>query len=213
MKKIPKTTLAILLFIIAFAITSLVPTQIITMDRYILNLMFLWIWVISLVVIFKKNLSEAIAQSSLVVVVIVIACSLALHAGVVYSISSVVQPLRPFDSHGVSFLLRNNFFTRVKPLDVLNQQLLILLLVKTLERYWMTLQQITILFLFWFGAIHIFQIFKADILMWLAFTVGALLLSCIFPYMILRVKNWYAYNYAIHLGVYSVAALAAWLLY
>jgi hypothetical protein len=107
----------------------------------------------------------------------------------------------------------NNFYIWTKPFDILVQQLLIIVLVKKLSEQRMNLKQITLIFILGFGAIHIFQIFKTDIIIGLAFTAGALLSSVLYPYMILKVKNGYIYNYMIHLAIYNIAAILTWTLY
>ena len=77
----------------------------------------------------------------------------------------------------------------------------------------MSQKQITLLFVVGFGAIHIFQTLKTDVIIGLGFTLFAILGAFIFPHMILNVRNGYLYNYMIHLGVYNLAALLTWTLY
>tara|TARA_B100001971_G_C17746211_1_gene313171 strand:- start:120 stop:548 length:429 start_codon:yes stop_codon:yes gene_type:complete len=140
--------------------------------------------------------------------------SLIIHAVTSYFILRFLnQPTWPFSNHGASFLLMNNFYIWTKPFDILVQQLLIIVLVKKLSEQRMNLKQITLIFILGFGAIHIFQIFKTDIIIGLAFTAGALLSSVLYPYMILKVKNGYIYNYMIHLAIYNIAAILTWTLY
>ena len=45
--------------------------------------------------------------------------------------------------------------------------------------------------IFVFGAVHIFQVFKADVVIGLGFLLFGLAGLFIFPYMILKVKNGY----------------------
>ncbi len=206
-----KTIQAIALFIFAFALTSLTMTQVITMDRYLLNIAFLSIVTIGLVFYFRKTLIGLTSKTTKYDFIFLLAISLAVHAVSSYFILTYLgRPVWPFDSNGTSFLLMNNFYLWVKPLDVLVQQLLIILLVTKLHQYKMSLKQITALFVFGFGAIHIFQIFKTDLFIGLGFTGGAIISSFVYPYMILKVRNGYLYNYMIHLGIYSLAALLAW---
>jgi len=100
----------------------------------------------------------------------------------------------------------NNFYLWVKPFDVFFQQLLIVLLVTKLQRYKLNLKQIQILLVFGFGAIHIFQTLRTDIFISLAYIFVAVIFSFLFPYMILKVRNGYIFNYMIHLGIYNLAA-------
>jgi hypothetical protein len=100
-----------------------------------------------------------------------------------------------------------------KPLDVLIQQLLIIWLTTKLYANGLSLKQIITFFLVAFGSIHIFQVLKTDWVIGLVFTAGALVSSVLYPYLLLRVRNGYIYNYMIHLGLYSIAALVAWMMY
>lgn len=205
---------AIILFAITFGSTSLIMTQVITMNRYILNIFFLSITSICLILYFRKSLKDLIIRTRKSEVVFLIGISLIIHLISSYFILNYLnQPVWPFDSRGTSFLLMNNFYIWTKPFDVFLQQLLIVLLVTKLHQYKLTLKQITMLFVLGFGVIHIFQIFKTDIIIGLAFTLGAIISSFVYPYMILKVRNGYIYNFMIHLGIYNIAALLSWMLY
>jgi len=210
-KKIIK---AIILFIMAFAITSLTMTQIITMDRYILNIVFLLFTTLILIFYFKKEIIDVTKNTNRYEFIFLITISIMIHFVSSYFILNFLdQPIWPFDSKGTSFLLMNNFYLWVKPFDVLVQQILILIIVKKLYLYNLSLKNITVIFILGFGLIHIFQIFKTDVIIGLAFTIGAILSSFIYPYMILKVRNGYIYNYMIHMGIYNLAAILAWTLY
>lgn len=205
---------AIVLFAITFGSTSLIMTQVITMDRYILNILFLSITSLCLIFYFRKTLKDLISKTRKSDFIFLILISIIIHLISSYFILNYLnQPIWPFDSRGTSFLLMNNFYLWTKPFDVFLQQLLIILLVTKLHEYKLTLKQITMLFVLGFGVIHIFQIFKTDIIIGLAFTLGAIISSFIYPYMILKVRNGYIYNFMIHMGIYNIAALLSWMLY
>lgn len=198
----------------AFAITSLTMTQIITMDRYILNIVFLLFTTLILIFYFKKEIIDVAKNTNRYEFIFLITISIMIHfVSSYYILNFLDQPIWPFDSKGTSFLLMNNFYLWVKPFDVLVQQILILIIVKKLYLYNLSLKNITVIFILGFGLIHIFQIFKTDVIIGLAFTIGAILSSFIYPYMILKVRNGYIYNYMIHMGIYNVAAILAWTLY
>ncbi len=198
----------------AFAITSLTMTQIITMDRYILNIVFLLFTTLILIFYFKKEIIDVTKNTNRYEFIFLITISIMIHFVSSYFILNFLdQPIWPFDSKGTSFLLMNNFYLWVKPFDVLVQQILILIIVKKLYLYNLSLKNITVIFILGFGLIHIFQIFKTDVIIGLAFTIGAILSSFIYPYMILKVRNGYIYNYMIHMGIYNLAAILAWTLY
>lgn len=205
---------AIILFIITFGSTFLTIGHVFTLDRYILNIFFLSIISLCLVVYFRKILINLISKTSKSEFIFLIGISLIIHLISSYFILNYLnQPIWPFDSRGASFLLMNNYYLWAKPFDVFLQQLLIVLLVTKLHQYKLTPKQITILFVLGFGAIHIFQIFKTDIIIGLAFTLGAIISSFVYPYMILKVRNGYIYNFMIHMGIYNIAALLSWMLY
>ncbi|HAE36949.1 TPA: hypothetical protein DCX66_01555 [Candidatus Nomurabacteria bacterium] len=189
-------------------------TQVITMNRYILNIFFLSITSLFFILYFKKTLTNLISKTYKSEFIFLVGISLIIHLISSYFILNYLnQPIWPFDSRGTSFLLMNNFYLWTKPFDVLLQQLLIVLLVIKLHQYKLTLKQITLLFVLGFGAIHIFQIFKTDIIIGLAFTLGAIISSFVYPYMILKVRNGYIYNFMIHMGIYNIAALLSYILY
>jgi hypothetical protein len=204
----------IVIFIAAFAVTSLVPTQIITMERHILVITFLLLVFACITYFFRKELFQIVRSTKKREWFILIGLSLFVHAATSYFVLTYLdQPLWPFDSEGTSFLLMNNYYVWAKPFDVLIQQLLIILLVLKLDSLQMSLRNITTLFIAGFGLIHIFQILKTDVLIGLMFTGGAILSSFIYPYFILKVRNGFIYNFMIHLAIYNIAALVAWGLY
>jgi hypothetical protein len=198
---------AIVLFVLAFGITSLVPTQVITMDRYILNILFLSVVTILIIIYFRRDIKDIIERTKKHEFGLLLV-SVILHFILSYIILSFFkQSILPFESFGASPLLMNNFFIWVKPFDIFVQQLLIVLLVKKLSECGMSLREITILFVFGFGLIHIPQILKTDLVVGLSYILIAIIFSFIFPRMILRVRNGYLYNYMIHIGFYDLVAL------
>ncbi|MFA6520431.1 MAG: hypothetical protein WCT44_02365 [Candidatus Paceibacterota bacterium] len=169
---------------------------------------------LALMVFFKKVFTEVIQRTHRHEFIILVVLPLIFHGITSYFILNFVdQPAWPFESRGISFLLMNNFFIYAKPLEIFVQQLLITILVTKLYQSGMSLKKIITLFVVFFGAIHIFLIFKADTIIGLGFTFFAILASFIFPYMLLKVRNGYVYNFMIHLAAYDIAALLTWSLY
>lgn len=201
-------------FVLIFGFASLVPTQVITMERYG------WIIVFYLAVIglllysFYPTYAAFFSRTRWYEFLLLALLSLTVHGLVSYFIISFIeQPDWPFSDKGASFLLMNNYYVWAKPLDILIQQLLIIWLMMKLHTSGLTLKQIISFFLIAFGSIHIFQVLKTDWVVGLLFTTGALVSSVLYPYLLLRTRNGYIYNFMIHLGLYNVAALVAWLLY
>lgn len=204
----------LLLFICIFGFSSLFPTQIITMERYGWVMLFYAGVAALLLYAFWSTYTQLFQKTRWYELLVLIALSLTIHGLVSYFILTFVErPAWPFSDHGTSFLLMNNYYIFAKPLDVLVQQLLIIWLTLKLHAQGLSLKKITIFFLFAFGSLHFFQVFKTDWIIGLLFTAGALISSVVYPYILLRVRNGYIYNYMIHLGIYNIAALAAWLLY
>lgn len=209
-----KVIKAIVLFVIAFGMSSLITAQVITMDRYVLDLLFLVIVLTCLIIYFRKILKNIVSKTKKSEIVLLSILSVIIHIVSSYFILNYLdRPMWPFDSRGSSFLLMNNYYLWVKPLDILLQQLFVILLVTKLSQYKLTLKQIITILVLGFGLIHIFQIFRMDLVIGLTYTMVAIIFSFIFPYMILKVKNGYIYNYMIHLGIYNMAALLLWMLY
>jgi len=202
------------LFVSIFGFASLVPTQIITMERYGLVILF-YLTVASLLLYAFRSTYKSIFQNThWYELVGLVSLSLIVHGSVSYFIITYVdKPDWIFSDRGTSFLLMNNYYVWAKPLDILIQQLLIIWLTTKLFANGLTLKQIISFFLIAFGSIHIFQVLKTDWVIGLLFTAGALVSSVLYPYLLLRVRNGYIYNYMFHLGLYNIAALAAWLLY
>ena len=115
--KIPnkKHTLSIiklvLTFITAFAATSLIPTEVITMEKYKLVIAFLLLASTSITYVFKKDLLPIISATKKREWFILIGLSLIIHAATSYLVLTYLdQPIWPFDSKGTSFLLMNNYY-------------------------------------------------------------------------------------------------------
>lgn len=208
--------MSISLFVLAFGFTSLMETQVITMERWVAVCVFLILVSGSLLYFFRETLLNYVRR---VGVSKRSACAWFGLALLVHAVTSYVvitflpQPNWPFSSHGTSFLLMNDYYIFVKPLDIFMQQLLVLLLVLRLDALGMSLKKIITLFVFGFGVIHIFQIFKTDLYTGLAFTAGAVVFSFVFPRLILKTKNGFSFNYIIHLFAYNLAAVLAYTLY
>lgn len=209
-----KNIRSFLLFVGIFGFASLVPTQIITMERYGLVIIFYLTAIGFLLYSFYPSYKSFFQNTKWYEEIGLLSLSLTVHLLVSYLIINFVErPDWPFSDKGASFLLMNNYYVWAKPFDVLIQQLLIVWLTVKLSASGLSLKQIIIFFVIAFGSIHIFQVLKTDWVIGLLFTAGALVSSILYPYLILQTRNGYIYNYMFHLGLYNIAALAAWLLY
>lgn len=89
------------------------------------------------------------------------------------------------------------------------QQLLVSVLVLELHLRFESIKEVMVGYLICFGGAHVVLFFLngAPIIYSTTMTVGAILSSLIFPYLILRVRGGFVYAYTIHFGYY--VALAA----
>jgi hypothetical protein len=143
-----KIASSLILFLVAFGVIALVPSQIFTMDRYFKIIFFLAVFALTLIFYFKKEFVVLTQKTRKQEFVFLFVLSLFIHGVLSYFILNFLnQPAWPFDSKGTSFLLMNNFFIWAKPLEVFVQQLLIALLVTRLYQLDMSVKKI-IVFLF-----------------------------------------------------------------
>ena len=206
--------ISILWFIFGFAITSLIASHVITMDRYVLVIIYLVAMSTGLIAYFRNQISLIVQDTKWQEAVTFIGISLLFHALTSYVILTYFeQPIWPFESRNTSFLLMNKYYVWAKPIDVFVQHVLINLLVFKLRTLKLNLRQITKIIVITFGCIHIFQALRTELIISYAYTAVAIIFSFLFPKMILQTRNGYIYNFMIHLAVYNVAALIAWTLY
>jgi len=200
------------LFVLGFAATSLV--SIIYMQNYWLVIVLLLVILVGFITFFKKEILKLVKDTKWYEAVVLVGSSLLIHGITSYLILTYLeQPMWQFDSRESSFLLMNGFYVWAKPIDVMMQQLLIVLLVLRLNDLKMNINQITKLFVVLFGAIHAFQFLRTDLLIGLLYLITSIIFSFVFPRMILKVKNGFIYNFMIHLAVYNIGALLAWTLW
>lgn len=180
----------------------------ITMDRYLLTLSYFAVLSMATVALFLPLFRSVIHGTSWRFVVGIIIASLLVHAVTCYiCLYYLGEPTAHFPLQEISFLQLSNYFIWVKPLEVLWQQIMLVLLFTVLAKNRLTLWQIMLLTAVFFGVAHVYQAWRAGVQMGVFFTAGALVFSVLFPYLILKVQNGYAYAYAVHLCIYSAAAL------
>jgi hypothetical protein len=142
--------------------------------------------------------------------------SLAFAASVAF-VGHVLPALPPFNPReGLTppeLPLATPWYFLPKSVEILLQQLLVVALVLTLaaERY--SLRQISLVCGALFGGAHILLAFGEVPWGYVArFATLAALFGLVFPYLILRVPNGFAYSYVVHWGYYAATLLMArWL--
>lgn len=183
-------------------------------DNYQLVIVLHMLFIFCLIIFFKKDLLKLLKLTKWYEPIILVSTSILVHGITSYLVIHYFnQPSWYFESRGSSFLLMNNFYIWAKPIDVMAQQLLIVLLIARLSELKMNLSQITKLLVVGFGGAHIFQLFRTDLFIGFLYLLVAVLFSFLFPWMILKVRNGFIYNYMLHLFVYNLAAVIAWGLY
>lgn len=137
----------VLCFVAAFAVVSLMQTQVITMARWQWNVCFLLAVAVVLYVLFRHVFCDYLRQSHRLTVIALLCGILGIHLIVFYiCLYRCDTPVWPFEAQGTSFLMMDNFFLWVKPIDVLVQQMMIMILVARLRQYGMTLSAMRWLF-------------------------------------------------------------------
>lgn len=97
-----------------------------------------------------------------------------------------------------------------KSIEILFQQLLVVALVLTLSAENYSLRKISVYCAVLFGAAHILLAFGDVPWGYVArFSILAALFGLVFPYLILRVPNGFAYSYVLHLGYYAITVVIA----
>jgi len=194
-----------------FAITSLVPTQLITMDRFIICIVFyVAIFVLTINVLGSANQFTwdfTVFPQSLAIAFSAVALHL-VTVGYVQSELYFAPP--PFNPRGTSFLLMNDYFMWAKPFDVLAQQGLIYGLHRHLVVRGKTLGEIQVIFLVAFGIPHIFQIILTEIVVGIGFAIASLTGAVLFPYFHFRYSSGPALCFLLHLITYTLTALIVW---
>jgi hypothetical protein len=175
----------------------------------------LYFLTLSVIVIFLfKDIFKNIAKETKTSSYFLLLISLVLHAIAYWICNNFLrEPIELIKNNSASFILVNKYFLLVKPIDVLLQQTMIIVLVKKLHQSRVSLQNIIFSIAIIFGTTHIYGVRKMELIPALLLTIVATSMSLIFPYLILKVKEGYLYNFMIHLAFVDIAALLIWLTY
>jgi len=201
----------IICFVAAFAATSLIPTQIITMENFSICIAFYFsVFLAGLVLgnsiglpILKSYLSIPFCAAFCIATFIHITSS-------EYIRSELYFDPPPISAHGASFLLMNEYFIWAKPFDVLAQQGLIFILYHKLADWQNSLRRIQVIFIFIFGIPHIFQTLLTETIVGVGFATASIGAAIIFPYLLKNVTLGPALCFLIHLLAYSMTAMITW---
>jgi len=215
-KEINNKTLRILiLWMLIFGAVEVFFLNVITMDNYLIAIPY-FLTIILMVVTFNKTIFRIVTRETKTDKYLLLIIPLILH-GLIYwvCVKYLREPTELIRNNSVSFLSLNKFYLWVKPLHVLLQQMMIIVLVKKLHQNNVSLREIMVFTAILFGATHIYPFLVGSMTLPIAsyFTGFAVAGSIIFPHQILMVKNGYLNNIIMHTMFYSLSALLFWSLY
>lgn len=143
--------------------------------------------------------------------VMLIIVSLSLHA-ITYWICNqyLTAPLELMKTSTASFIQVARYFLWAKPLDALLQQIMIVVLVAKLNEHKVRMRTIAIFLAILFGAAHVYSMLRADFGIALLITFATTLFALFIPYLLLKVRGGFLYNFMIHLALVDLAALLFW---
>ncbi len=201
----------IIYFVSAFAATSLIPTQIITMENFSICIVF-YISVFLAALILGDSIGLPIFKSYASIGFFAAFC---IGAFIHITSSEYIRSMLYFDpppisAHGASFLLMNEYFIWAKPFDVIAQQGLIFILYHKLADKQNSLRQIQVIFVVIFGLPHIFQTLLTETIVGVGFAAASIGAAIIFPYLLKNFTLGPALCFLIHLLAYSMTAMITW---
>lgn len=135
-------------------------------------------------------------------------------AGTVWFAGYVLPALPPFEMRGdgvpPELPVATPWYFLPKSVEILFQQLLVVALVLALAARSCSLRQISLCCAALFGGAHLLLAFGSVPWIYvLRFSVLAALFGLVFPYLILRVPNGFAYSYATHWAYYALTLVMA----
>ena len=203
----------ILLWLLAEALVWIPFHNLISYNNLLVATLYFLFFSFLTLVLFKDIFKNLVINTKTKNYLLLIA-SLLLHGAIYWICNNYLnEPTELIKNSPASYTLVNNYFLWVKPIDILLQQLMLIVLVTKLHENKVSLKSIIIAVAIIFGAIHIDSLQRMEIIPALILTVSATAMSLVIPYMILRVKNGYLYNLMIHLAFVDIAALLFWSLY
>lgn len=111
----------------------------------------------------------------------------------------------PNDIEPPDLLFATPWFFLPKSIEILFQQLLIVAMVLAFSAHRCRLKSMAICAALLFGGMHLLLAFsEVPTTYVIRFTLAATLFGFVFPYLILRVRNGFAYSYLAHWGYYAV---------
>lgn len=158
-----------------------------------------------------KDIFKNIAKETEIKSYFLLTASLTLHAIIYWVCNNFLgEPVELIRNNSASFILVNKYFLFVKPIDILLQQTMIIVLVQKLHQNKVSLQNIIFSLAIIFGTAHIYDITHMELPIAILLAFVATSMSLIFPYLILKTKNGLMYNFMIHLAFIDIAALLVW---
>ena len=198
-------------FVASFAINSLIPTQVITMEEYWACIAFyIFVFLATILIASRHGVPSYEAYLS-APFAIISSGTIFIHMLLAHYVQSALyfEPA-PINPNGASFLLMNSYFVLAKPFDVLAQQALIFTLFQKLVDREKSQRQIQVIFVIVFGIPHIFQTLLTDPVVGLGFAFASIGAAVIFPILLRNTKLGAAFCFTAHLFAYSATAVFSW---
>ena len=122
----------------------------------------------------------------------------------------LTAPLELMKHNTASFMQVDRYFIWVKPIDSLLQQLMIIVLVTKLYEQKVSIRTLAILLGVLFGVAHFYSMQHMELGPTALMVFFTTLFALVMPYLLLKVKNGYLYNFMIHIALVDLAALTFW---
>ncbi len=200
----------IFFWILAHATIWTVFFKFITNTSFWLALIYFSFWNIVVLYFFKDVFKNLIAQTKKrdIVWIVIIFCVHGLTYWVCHQF--LTAPVELMKTSTASFIQVDAYFIWIKPLDALLQQLMIIILITKLHQNKIQIKTIALLLGVVFGVAHIMSAERIDISVVIVMTFFTTAFALIMPYLLLKVRNGYIYNFMIHLTLVDLAALMYW---
>jgi len=182
----------------------------ITHTSFVLSLLFFSVLCIIFILLFRNLFQDVIAKSRKMDVLLIVG-TFVLH-GLTYWVCHqyLTAPLELMKDSTASFIQVDRYFIWIKPVDVLLQQLMLIILMTKLHENKMSMQTMALLLGVLFGIAHLASIEQIDLNITIVMTFATTLFALFMPYIFFKLKNGYLYNFMIHILLVDLAALLFW---
>ena len=122
----------------------------------------------------------------------------------------LTAPLELMKHSTASFIQVDRYFIFIKPIDVLLQQLMLIILMTKLHENKISMRAMALLLGVLFGIAHLASVERIDLNITLVMTFATTIFALFMPNIFFKLKNGYLYNFMIHILLVDLAALMYW---